>query len=46
MLGKEIFIKKKFLIYGFGISGKSCFNYLKRKNKVTVFDDFISYKKK
>ena len=46
MLGTEIFIKKKFLIYGFGISGKSCFNYLKRKNKLTVFDDFISYKKK
>ena len=31
---------KKFLIYGFGISGKSSFNYLKKKKcLVQIFDD-------
>ena len=30
---------KKFLIYGFARTGKSCFNYLKKKNKVFIFDD-------
>jgi len=30
---------KFFLIYGFGITGKACFNYLKKNNHVLVFDD-------
>ena len=30
---------KKFLIYGFGRTGKSCFNYLKKNNKNFIFDD-------
>ena len=30
---------KNFLIYGFARTGKSCFNYLKKKNKVFIFDD-------
>ena len=33
------FEKKKILIYGFGITGKSCFNYLKKKNFVKIYDD-------
>ncbi len=43
---------KKFLIYGFGKSGQASYNYLKKVNKVLVFDDskiikknFISKKK-
>jgi len=30
---------KIFLIYGFARTGKSCFNYLKKNNKVFIFDD-------
>ena len=30
---------KKILVYGFGISGKACFHYLKKKNKVFIYDD-------
>ena len=33
------FINKKILIYGFGKSGISCFNYLKRSNTCLIFDD-------
>ncbi len=45
------FKNKKILIYGFGISGKASFNYLKNKNYVYLYDDnsrLISqkYKKK
>ena len=37
---------KKFLIYGFGISGKSSFNYLKKKNSlVKIYDDKFKTKK-
>ena len=37
---------KKFLIYGFGISGKSSFNYLKKKNcLIKIFDDKFNIKK-
>ena len=36
---KENFNSKKILIYGYGISGKACFNYLKKKNKVFIYDD-------
>ena len=39
MLGKETFIHKKILIYGLGISGKSCLKFLFKKNNVIVFDD-------
>ena len=37
---------KKFLIYGFGISGRSSFNYLKKKNcLVKIFDDNFKLKR-
>ncbi len=37
---KKIYFKnKKFLIYGFGKSGNACFNYLKKNNICTIFDD-------
>ena len=36
---KENFNSKKILIYGYGISGKACFHYLKKKNKVFIYDD-------
>ena len=35
----NIFINKKILIYGLGKSGISSFNFLKKKNKVFLFDD-------
>ena len=31
--------KKKILIYGFGLSGKSCFNFLKENNFIKIYDD-------
>ena len=42
------FVKKKILIYGMGLSGHSCLNFLKKKNDVKIFDDDFSlkYKKK
>ena len=46
MLSKEIFINKRILIYGLGLSGNSCLKYLYKKNKVTIFDDNISLKTK
>ena len=46
MFGKEIFINKKILIYGLGLSGKSCLQYLYKNNKVIVFDDNESLKNK
>ena len=30
---------KKILIYGFGKTGKSCFNFLNKYNKIIVYDD-------
>ncbi len=33
------FINKKILIYGFGKSGISCFNFLKKNNICRIFDD-------
>ncbi|RPF73792.1 MAG: UDP-N-acetylmuramoyl-L-alanine--D-glutamate ligase [Rickettsiales bacterium TMED289] len=38
---------KNILIYGFGASGKSCLNFLKRNNKIKIYDDnkFIIPKK-
>lgn len=43
---------KKFLIYGYGKSGHASYNYLKKNNKISIYDDnkkikkfFISLKK-
>ena len=36
---KDLFKNKLLLIYGFGKSGKACFNFLKKKNSVKIFDD-------
>ena len=36
---------KNFLIYGFGKSGKATFKYLKKKNKVSIYDDNKKVKK-
>ena len=33
------FTNKKILIYGFGKSGISCFNYLKKNNSCEILDD-------
>lgn len=33
------FIKNIILVYGFGKTGKACFNYLKKNNDVLIFDD-------
>ena len=33
------FINQDILIYGFGKSGKACFNYLKKSNKLRIYDD-------
>ena len=30
---------KKFLIYGYGKSGSSAHNYLKKYNKILIYDD-------
>ena len=35
----NIFIKKKILIYGLGKSGTSTLKFLRKKNKITLFDD-------
>ena len=35
----NIFINKKILIYGLGKSGISALNFLKRYNKILLFDD-------
>jgi UDP-N-acetylmuramoylalanine--D-glutamate ligase len=36
---KNIFLKKKILIYGLGKSGISSYKFLKNKAKVYLFDD-------
>ena len=36
---KKQFKHKKILIYGFGISGRACFYYLKKKNDIFIYDD-------
>ena len=38
----NIFLNKKILIYGLGKSGLSAFKFLKKKNKVVLYDDFKS----
>ena len=30
---------KKFLIYGYGKTGQASFNYLKKNNKISIYDD-------
>ena len=36
---KNIFLKKKILIYGLGKSGFSAYQYLKKNNTLYLFDD-------
>ena len=36
---KVFFKNKKILIYGYGKTGKSAYNFLKKKNYLKVFDD-------
>jgi UDP-N-acetylmuramoylalanine--D-glutamate ligase len=38
-LSKKIFQKKKFLIYGMGKTGLSSYNYLKKNNQISLYDD-------
>ena len=46
MFNNQAFQNKKILLYGFGISGKSCFNYLKKNNDIEIFDDDEKLKNK
>ena len=46
MFGNKTFINKKILIYGLGISGKSCLKFLSHKNEITIFDDNNKLKNK
>ena len=39
MLKKNIFLKKKILIYGLGKSGLSSFHFLRKKNSIFIYDD-------
>ncbi len=39
---QNIFLNKKILIYGLGKSGVSTFKFLKNKNDIFLYDDFIS----
>ena len=41
----NIFLNKRILIYGLGISGLSAFKFLKNKNKIFLFDDYQIKKK-
>ena len=38
---KNIFFKKKILIYGLGKSGLSAYKFLKKNNQITTHDDKI-----
>ncbi len=44
MFGREKFVNKKILIYGLGLSGKSCQKYLSKDNDITIYDDDLSLK--
>ena len=33
------FNNQNILIYGFGKTGKACFKFLKKKNKIKIYDD-------
>ena len=45
MIGnKNIFLKKKILIYGLGKSGLSSYKFLDNKAKVYLFDDNLNKK--
>ena len=39
---KDLFKNKLLLIYGFGKSGKACFNFLNKKNSIKIFDDKVT----
>ena len=39
MSSQDIFINKKILIYGLGLSGKACLKYLSKNNNIIVYDD-------
>ena len=41
---KNIFLKKKILIYGLGKSGLSTYKFLNKKAKVYLFDDNLKKK--
>ena len=43
---ENFFLKKKILIYGLGISGIACFNFLKDKSFLNVYDDKFTSKYK
>ena len=44
MRHKNIFLGKKILIYGLGLTGVSSYNFLKTKAEVYLFDDNITKK--
>ena len=39
---RNLLHKKKFLIYGFGKSGKACFKFLNKRNFCKIFDDNLN----
>ena len=41
---KNIFLRKKILIYGLGKSGASSYKFLKNKSEVYLFDDNLKKK--
>ena len=45
-LSNKIFFNKKILIYGMGKTGISSYNFLKKKNKIYLYDDNEKIKKR
>ena len=41
-IGLNIFLNKKILIYGLGKSGLSTYEFLKKKNDIYLYDDFLT----